>query len=541
MGPGDCFFRSEFVLKLKLIDYKKIACFIVALVLVILPLQGATADTAYNTLTYSNVMSFDVSRSSAGVVPVYSNGRTYLYGTLVNSSQSSGGAIYRTSSDGSVVQTLYQLQNTDGYVPQGGLVLGQDNNLYGTTVYGPRVGLITQAGSGTVFRISLDGTGYTTLHTFDALTAEVDAQTALVFGINNDGASPAQALTDGGDGFLYGVASSGGLNGTGTVFRMQLDGSNFQVIHSFAAINRLTLSNTNYTHEGAFPAGALAFDSSSGYLYGVTGEGGDVGNGTLYRLRADGTEFQTLFSFEPLNGTVSGLTGDSTNCHGANPNGRPLLANGFLYGVTTNGGNDSANCDGEATGAFQGFGTVFAVALTDMPPSGLVDYSKFQTVHDFDGGTGESPVGGQSPIGDLLLSSDGVLIYGETSGSNGSTPEAIFSIDTRSPSTGFNLAHSFGAGEGSGLTGHLIQANDGYLYGTATSGGACSGGAVFQLRSDGSPQQTGDVSCINAYTPSNSNQNSLYGGGKIDITLVCLLCGLLGMSLLRNRFYKSGR
>ena len=510
------------------------------LLLSISPWLTALGDTAYNTLTYNNVMSFGISKTAAGVAQVPVNGQLFFYGTLTNASLYSGGAIYRTSSDGVIVETIYQLQETDGFIPQSGLLLGRDNNLYGTTLYGPKVGVNLQAGSGTIFRLGLDGTGYTTLHKFDDLVATTDSVSGFVTATNSDGAFPVDALTDGNDGFLYGVTTRGGVNGTGTIFRVRLDGNSFQVLHSFGKINPTTGYNANYTHEGATPAGTLMFDQVSGFLYGVTKSGGDAGNGTLYRIQADGSQFQTIFSFEQFNGAISGRN-DTTNCHGAVPTGRPMLVNDTLYGVTELGGNDSSNCNGNSDGSTTGFGTVYAVAVKDISGSGLMDSSKFVTIHDFAGSDG------QSPFGDLVLGRDGLTLYGVTSGGASTSAGAgtslgeVFSIDLRNLTSGFNVAHAFASNEGQSPTGFLIQGNDGYLYGTATGGGACSGGAVFQLRNDGSTNSGGNISCQNLYAASSNTSNSLYGGGgSFSLTLLGILA-FLGIAAGLRRLQKSNQ
>lgn len=495
------------------------------LAVAILPTLAAWGDTAYQTLSYSNVFAFYISHTSSGVTEVPINGRNYLYGTLVNTSSDSGGAIYRATTDGNVVETVYQFTDADGYIPAAGLLLAQDGNLYGVTVYGPKVGVNTQSGTGTIFRVSPDGTGFTTLHVFDNATPTLDLQTGAVINVNNDGALPQQALIDGQDGFLYGVTGNGGANGTGTIFRIQLDGNNFQVLHSFAKVNPLTGFSFNYNHEGAVPSGALRLDRNTGYLYGVTGGGGDAGNGTLYRIQTDGSQFQTIFSFEPLNGTISG-NNDTTNCHGASPTGKPLIANDVLYGVTRAGGNDSSNCNGDSDGTLIGYGTVYAVALDAIPSSGLIDSSQFDTVHDFLG------TDGQNPTGDLLLANDGIFLYGQTAtGTNSSVQPfsslgTVFTIDSQHPVGSFNQAFGFASNQGSSPSGFMIQGHDGYFYGTVSSGGGCGGGAVFQLRGDGSPAQPGTVSC-NAGVSPDSSSASIYGGsGDMNWGFVCLLAGL---------------
>lgn len=528
------------LLKYKMAWYKKLS---IALAFAIIPTWAAWADTAYQTLSYSNVFAFYISKTASGVTEVPINGMNYLYGTLINTSHDSGGAIYRATTDGSSVETVYQFQDADGYIPSAGLLLAQDGNLYGVTIYGPRVGVNTQSGTGTIFRVAPDGTGFTTLHAFDPITSAIDVQTGAIINTNNDGALPTQALVDGHDGFLYGVTQAGGANATGTIFRIQLDGNNFQVLHSFAKVNPISGFTYNYTGEGAFPSGALRFDYSSGYLYGVTGGGGNAGNGTLYRLQSVGSQFQTLFTFEPLNGTVSGYS-DTTNCHGASPAGEPLIVNGVLYGVTRAGGNDSSNCNGDNTdGSLIGYGTVYALTLSSLPSSGLIDSSQFTTVHDFQG------TDGQTPDGNLLLANDGIFIYGETAtGTNSSVVPlsnlgGVFTIDTRELiENNFNQAFGFQSYQGNSPSGYMIQGQDGYFYDTALAGGGCGGGTVFQLRGDSSPPQAGSVSCNAAVSP-DSSANSLYGGGgggSMTVGFLCLLAGLGSLVPLRRRLFSFG-
>src|SRR6202044_2253891 len=58
--------------------------------------------------------------------------------------------------------------NADGSVPRGVLILTTNNLLYGTTVSGGT------NGSGTVFVVNTNGTGFTVLHTFSATTNDSD-------------------------------------------------------------------------------------------------------------------------------------------------------------------------------------------------------------------------------------------------------------------------------------------------------------------------------------------------------------------------------
>jgi uncharacterized repeat protein (TIGR03803 family) len=84
--------------------------------------------------------------------------------------------------------------NSDGANPIAGLLLSGDT-LYGTANSGGSSGL------GTIFALRTDGTGFTTLHTFE----------------RSDGANPHAELRLSGD-TLYGTTGSGGTADSGTVF-----------------------------------------------------------------------------------------------------------------------------------------------------------------------------------------------------------------------------------------------------------------------------------------------------------------------------------
>ena len=111
--------------------------------------------------------------------------------------------------------TLTTLHNftggADGSQPFAGLVEGSDTNFYGTTAGGGTFG------TGTVFSITAAGT-LTTLHSF---------------GSGIDGAIPKAGLVQGIDTNFYGTTAGGGLNGSGTVFKITSAGT-LTTLHSFA-------------------------------------------------------------------------------------------------------------------------------------------------------------------------------------------------------------------------------------------------------------------------------------------------------------------
>ena len=95
-------------------------------------------------------------------------------------------------------------------------------------------------------------------------------------------------------------------------------------------------------------------------------------------------------------------------------------------------------------------------------------------LHRFDGLNGE----GSKPIGALLQANDGYL-YGTTYyGGTNSWYGTVFKVSTNG--TGYSVLHFFG-GDGYHPYGGLIQGRDGALYGTTSE----AGGTIFRMTTDG--------------------------------------------------------
>jgi uncharacterized repeat protein (TIGR03803 family) len=155
------------------------------------------------------------------------------------------GTIYRISSQG--FETIFTFYGTNGAIPSGNLLQGQDGALYGTTTFG---GEFT---NGTIFKITTNGI-FTSLLSFSG----------------KDGANPTGDLIQLADGYLYGTTTAGGSNNLGTIFRITTDG----VVTSMFSFK----SSTGYSPQGGL---CLARD---GNLYGTTSTGGPGGGGTIFRL-----------------------------------------------------------------------------------------------------------------------------------------------------------------------------------------------------------------------------------------------------------------
>lgn len=326
---------------------------------------------------------------------------------------------------------------SDGSVPWGSLT-ASDSVLYGMTSSGGSADL------GTVFKMNVDGSGYSLLHSF--------------VGVAN-GTQPNGSLTLSGS-TLYGMTSSGGSGSAGTVFKMDVNGSGYSALHSF----------TGGIADGASPQGALTLSGST--LYGMTSYGGSVNSGAVFKISVDGSGFSVLHSF-------TGGIGD-----GIWPNGSLTLSGSTLYGMTIGGGSANA-------------GTVFSMG---------VDGSGFSLLHSFTGGIGD----GGSPNDSLTLF--GTTLYGMTGGGGSSGAGTVFAMNT--DGSGFSLLHSFGSGtgDGDGPNGSLTLTNS-ILYGMTFRGGSSGDGTVFAMNTDGS-----GFSLLHSFDSSIGDGRKPYGSLEVSGT-----------------------
>ena len=264
--------------------------------------------------------------------------------------------------------TLHKFSGPDGMYPLGGLTLGPDGNLYGTTNGTNKKGA-SGAVYGNIFKITPTGAGFTVLHTFS----------------NTDGAYPAGPLVLGTNGNLYGTTTQGGTHGGGTVFMISRGGI-FTSLHSFDPAT-----------EGSSPEGALV-QATDRNFYGTALLGGPACNnatyntGTIFVISPGGRTFQTLYDF-------------ATNCSaGSNPDtGLVLGANGGFYG----------GASGIFANAIQGDSVLFEIA-----PRGVLT-----SLHDFGPGNAANLT--------LMQATTGTF-YGTTTGSfpYANEPASIFSLST---------------------------------------------------------------------------------------------------------------
>jgi uncharacterized repeat protein (TIGR03803 family) len=325
------------------------------------------------------------------------------------------------------ITELFGFPGADGQDPDH-LIQASDGNLYGTTYLG----------GGTVFKVTPSGQ-FTLL-----LTAPYDPN-----GTNHypDG-SNYTSVAEGFDGFLYVVASSGGVplggvaSNAGTLIKISKSGTSFEVAHAFCSAPRCT--------DGSGPTSLVP--ALDGNLYGTTAGGGSCSQcGVIFRLSPDGT-------YTIVHSVVSGES---------SPNALTPATDGNFYAVCTSPGGG--------------------------PPSVCRVTTSGQVTRIFQFPHGLWPANSR-----LTQGSDG-LLYGSALVNPGSnTVQAIFQLDTSGASfeqlfqTPIQCCVKIGYSR-------VIQASDGNLW--ITNPNSQPYGTVYSITPTGTLRQTLAFSGTNGAAP----------------------------------------
>lgn len=279
-------------------------------------------------------------------------------------------------------------------------------------------------------------------------------------------------------GEIWGTTSRGGTNNIGVIFKSSDDGTNYSVQYSLmgdshgyqpnsgvmlAANGKLygtTISGGNkdmgvlfeydpvtkvYSSKfdfdilnGASPESRM-FQSSDGNIYGVVAWGGETGNGSTFSGRG------VIFKFDPVTGSYSKLF-DFKNSNGFIPKGIAQASNGKLYGITSQGGDNS-------------IGTLFEYDLSTQEYDEKLHFD-FTTV---------------GVATNILHTSDG-KIYVSTRGSVNAG--GLFEYDVVNDE--LILKVSFERDADMGTPSYYLVEGNGKLYGQTSSDGANGAGVIFE-------------------------------------------------------------
>lgn len=349
-------------------------------------------------------------------------GGKYGFGDIFQLTQASPGGSWTTT-----ILHSFKEAASEGANPFGGLLVGANGAIYGTTTRGGAYGM------GAAFELAppeqeSGAWTLTLLYSFGSTA--------------NDGTYPYSGLVQDAAGNLYGTTSLGGTYGLGTVYELAAtlgEGPYKEaVLHSFAG-----------GEDVANPYAALTL-GANGALYGAAPYGGGVDAGGVFALTpeplGDWTE-AVVCAFPDPDG-------------GANPYGGVYIdANGALYGATTNGGTTSAGtvyqCSANST-----TGIWSSVALYDLP-----SYA--------------------SSYGTPVADSSGAL-YDTTPGAHGLSANSgiIFKLAPPTKTGGAwveTTLYTFPGDNGAGPRAGLTWGPGGDLFGTTTGLGTDASGTVYRL------------------------------------------------------------
>lgn len=302
-----------------------------------------------------------------------------LYGSTRFGGSAERGTIYSYDIGSREISPVYSMTTADDFGLIGGLAFSSD----GTVVFGTLAG----DAAGEIFSLQVGGAGpttalgtweyewvpepctgpllvgsmlYGTLPDYDdgvvyALGTNGDGPSFLHYFDGSDGDFPLAGLISDGTN-LYGTTAEGGPGGWGTVFSCSMDGSQFNVIHSFDGA-------------GGPQYGLLLLVGNT--LYGTTS-----GANTIFQVNTDGSGFVTLYTFSAL---------DSSGCNsdGAVPECGLTLYSNILYGTTSQGGSN-------------GTGTIFAL---QVPGITLTDSSGNPTLINVQIADGGASKAGEEAVG----------------------------------------------------------------------------------------------------------------------------------------------
>jgi uncharacterized repeat protein (TIGR03803 family) len=405
--------------------------------------------TGAEALVYSFKGGGDASEPQAG--PLAAGG--LLYGTSNIGGVNGYGTVYSVNPATGAEKVLFSFTPAMGG-GSGSSLVQAGGYLYGTT-YGGGTGL----GYGTVFKVNIATGVGTVLYSFTG---------------GADGASPQYGVAYA-KGILYGTATEGGPNGSGTLF----------AVNAVTGAERTLFSFDGGGHGGDPNGGVI---DVNGVLYGTASYGGRQGNGVVFAYTLSTGKESIVYNFtngadggEPLASLidVKGTLFGTTATGGANGYGTVFSLDAATGVATTlyafQGGANGQQSEapvldvdnvlyGTDLGSFSALnyhGTVFKIALT----TGVAT-----TLHQFHGATN---------LGASELLDVGGTLYGATVAGGANYAGTVYKLDPAggAPSTIYTFT---GGADGGGPSNGLVNYG-GALYGVASFGGANQDGVIYSI------------------------------------------------------------
>ncbi len=460
--------------------------------------------------------------------PLTEDSEGFLCGVTREGGSANHGTVFRLARTGGPLTMSRSLgtSDTEPWWPIGGLIAASDGMLYGASEYGG-----STANQGTLFRLNRDGTGLTVLRRFENTggvpyypTSPIEGRDGLLYGTSSGGAndtgtiwrmnkngsafsivrpfsnnatsarSPFGGIIEGSDGLLYGPANEGGTNGGGAIYRINRDGTGYTVIYNFPAT-------------GFRPPSYGLFEGADGYLYGVTTLGGTRGSGGIFRLQKTGGGFSVIHDLDLyINTWNQEFSGGPVYAAGriVCPTYKGAILLGTLVAMNGDGtdfgiihyfagnsgtGGYPSTIDASADGKLY----LFMSAPPGVPSVGSMNFdgSDFRYLRSFAGdvaSTEDAP--NRGPQNGLVDGGDGWM-YAATYAAGANFTGSVARL---SPAGVWETLYSFPAGPADILpSANLIPGPGGKLYGTAGrtgTGSSLSGGSVFSINRDGTGYTT---------------------------------------------------
>jgi len=219
---------------------------------------------------FTTLYAFDSTHGASPFAPLIQGKDGNFYGTTVGGGTTDFGTAFKITPSGALT-VLYNFDSTHGSGPYSPLLQGSDGNFYGTARTGG-----SKNNGGVVFKLTAaKKPKLTVLYNFDAT------------GATKDGVRPYAGLVQANDGNFYSVASAGGTNSAGTLYRISSTGV-YATLYNFVSAT------------GSLPFATLR-QHTNGKFYGEATTGGALGHGALFSFDAGLGPFITI---SPTSGQV---------------------------------------------------------------------------------------------------------------------------------------------------------------------------------------------------------------------------------------------
>jgi len=286
---------------------------------------------------YTKILDFAGTANGSNPIGSLISDGIYLYGITYRGGANNVGTAFKIQISNNAYTKIMDFAGTaNGSYPLGSLI-SDGTYLYGMTQQGGANNL------GTAFKIQISNNAYTKI---------------LDFAGAANGSYPYGSLISDGT-YLYGMTQSGGANGLGTAFKIQISNNAYTKILDFAGV-------TN----GSNPYGSLISDGT--YLYGMTNSGGANNKGTAFKIQISNNAYTKILDFAGA-------------ANGQNPCGSLISDGTYFYGMTYQGGTT-------------GIGTAFKIQISNNVYTKILDFA--------------GAANGSNPQGQLI--SDGTYLYGMT-------------------------------------------------------------------------------------------------------------------------------